>query len=69
MPNKVYDVLKWVVIVVMPAFITFYGVLGNTLGIPYTDVVLTIMAAFNTFLGTCTGISNVQYNKKRCDSE
>ena len=61
--NKVYDNLKWIALVFIPALITFYGVVGNVLNIPYTDVVLTIMGAFDVFLGSLLGISTAQYNK------
>lgn len=61
--NKVYDILKWVALVFIPALITFYGVVGNVLNIPYTDVVLTIMGAFDVFLGSLLGITSAQYNK------
>lgn len=63
MSNKVYDVLKWVALVFIPSLITFYGVVGNVLNIPYTEVVLTIMGAFNVFMGSLLGISNMQYKK------
>ena len=61
--NKVYDILKWIALVFIPALITFYGVVGNVLNIPYTDVVLTIMGAFDVFMGSLLGISSAQYNK------
>ena len=61
--NKVYDILKWVALVFIPALITFYGVVGNVLNIPYTDVILTIMGAFDVFLGSLLGITSAQYNK------
>ena len=61
--NKVYDILKWIALVFIPALITFYGVVGNVLNIPYTDVVLTIMGAFDVFMGSLLGISTAQYNK------
>lgn len=64
MSNRTYDILKWVCMVFIPAFITFYGVLGNTLAIPYTDIVMTILGAFDTFLGALLGISNINYNKE-----
>lgn len=64
MSNKVYDVLKWITLIFLPALITFYGVIGNTCNIPYTKVVLTIATAFTTFLGTCIGISNYNYKKE-----
>ena len=61
--NKVYDIVKWVDLVFIPALIVFYGVIGNTLNIPYTDIVLTIMGAFDVFLGSLLGITSAQYNK------
>lgn len=64
MSNRTYDILKWICMVFIPAFITFYGVFGNTLAIPYTDIVMTILGAFDTFLGALLGISNINYNKE-----
>lgn len=61
--NNVYDILKWIDLVFIPALIVFYGVIGNTLNIPYTDIVLTIMGAFDVFLGSLLGITSAQYNK------
>lgn len=65
MNNKVYDILKWIVIVFLPALITFSGIVMNTLNFQYTDIVLTIATAFNTFLGTILGISNINYQKNK----
>ena len=64
MSNKIYDVLKWIALVFIPALITFYGVIGNVLNIPYTEIVLTIMGAFDVFMGSLLGISTAQYNKR-----
>ena len=64
LPQKVYEILRWVVIVVIPAAITLYGVIGNTCNIPYTEVVLTIAGAVDVFLGTVFGISKLAYDNK-----
>lgn len=64
MSNKTYDILKWIALVFLPAFTTFYGVVANAVGIPYTEIVLTILAAFDTFLGSLLGVSNYQYKKE-----
>lgn len=64
MSNKTYDILKYVAQIILPALTTFYGVIGSTLNIPYTQEVITIAVAFDTFLGTCLGISSANYNKK-----
>ena len=61
MSNKVYDNLKKFCLVWRPALTTFYGVLGATLNIPYTQEVITIAIAFDTMLGTILGISSKKY--------
>lgn len=61
MSNRVYDILKWCVITVIPALITLYGVIGTTCGIPHTNEVITIASAVDACLGTCLGISSVNY--------
>ena len=64
MSDKVYDILKYVALIGIPAVLTFYGVVGATLNIPYTQEVLTIGAAFDTMLGTLLGISNANFKKE-----
>jgi len=64
MSDKLYDKLKWTALVALPALTTFYGVVGATCNIPYTQETLTIAVAFDTMLGTMLGISNSVYKKK-----
>lgn len=61
--NKIYDILKWFTMIALPAITTFYGVVGTTCNIPYTETVLTIASAFDVMLGTMLGVSNRNYNK------
>lgn len=62
--NRVFDTLKWISLVFLPALITFVGVVLNVLEVGNAEVILTIAIAFNTFLGSILGISNVNYNMK-----
>ena len=64
MSNKVYDILKWVAIVFLPALTTFVGVVLTSLDIGNSEVVLTIMTGFATFLGAILGVSNINYKKQ-----
>lgn len=61
MNKKTYEILKWVQRIVIPALITFYGVLGATLNIPATETVLTIAGAFDVMLGSILGIDSAKY--------
>ena len=63
-PKGVYEWLRWLISIVIPAAIVLYGVIGSTLNIPHTEVVLTIAGAVDTFLGTIFGISKIAYDKK-----
>ena len=60
--NQVYDILKWGLIIFIPAVITLIGSLGQIYGFDTEKIVLTI-SAISTFLGVITGISNYNYNK------
>lgn len=62
--NETYDLLKWIVQVFLPAFITFAGVVGQTMGWANTDTFMTLVGAFTLFLGTLLGISNSNYKKE-----
>jgi hypothetical protein len=61
--NQVYDILKYVVLIALPAIITFTNIVGVQLGYDMTTTIV-ILTAFNTLLGTLIGISSVKYNKE-----
>lgn len=63
-PDKIYDVLKWVVIIVMPAVATLYAALSAVWGWPYSEEVVTSITAVDTFLGAVLCISAANYNKE-----
>ena len=67
MSNKVYDVLKWIAMVVLPAIATLYFALAGIWGFPYGEASVGTITAVDTFLGALLGISSVQYNKKKAD--
>ena len=60
--NKLYKILKWSLMIFIPALLTLIGTLGQIYGFDTEKIVLTI-SAISTFLGVITGISNYNYNK------
>ena len=60
--NKVYDILKWVLFIFVPAFNVLLGTLGTIYGFETETIILTI-DAIALFLGTIVGISNYNYKK------
>lgn len=65
--NKVYDVLKWVTMIVLPALATAYVGLASIWAWPYADEVAKTTAVVCTLLGALLGISTAQYNKEHGD--
>lgn len=62
-PNKVYDILKWVCMVGLPALATLWFALGKIWGFPYLAEIEATIIAIDTFLGAVLGISSINYNK------
>ena len=60
LPDKVYDIMKCMVLCVIPALTTFYCVCDKVFGLGYAEIVATISAALCTCLGTILGISTAQ---------
>ena len=62
--NKMYDILKWVTMICIPAVTTAYVGLSAVWGWPYATEVAKTSAVICTLLGALLGISTAQYNKK-----
>lgn len=63
LPDKIYNILKWVTMIVLPALATAYVGLAAIWGWPYADEVAKTTAVICTLLGALLGISTAQYNK------
>jgi len=64
MSNKVYDVLKYIALVVLPALGTLYFALAKIWGFPYGAEIVGTITAVDAFLGALLQISTDQYNKQ-----
>lgn len=65
--NKVYDILKWVALICIPAIVTFLSVVLGVLEVdPKTiNIIVTIIAAVGTLIGSLIGVSTSAYNKNK----
>ena len=63
MNNKVYDVLKFIAQIVLPALATLYFGLAQIWSLPYAEAIVGTFAVVDAFLGTIHGISTYNYNK------
>ena len=64
MSNKLYDVLKWIAMIVLPAIGTAYAGLAIIWGFPFGEQILGTIGILETFLGAVLQISSSQYKKK-----
>jgi hypothetical protein len=67
--SNVYDILKWVVMIVIPALTTAYVGLSAIWGFPYAEEIAKTSAVICTLLGALLGISTAQYNKDKPPQE
>lgn len=63
MNNRVYDVLKWIAMILLPAIGTLYFALAGIWNFPCAEQVVGTITAIDTFLGVVLGISSAQYKK------
>lgn len=65
LPNKIYEVLRWLVAVFLPALGVFFSTLAEAWhwNLP-TEAILATLSAVELFLGAIFGISKVIYDLK-----
>lgn len=61
MSNDVYDVLKYIAQIVLPALGTFYFALAGIWGLPFAEQIVGTITAVDTFLGVLLKISSDNY--------
>ena len=63
MSNKVYDALKFIAQILLPAIGTLYFALARIWDLPYAEQIVGTITAVDAFLGALLGISTLQYKK------
>lgn len=64
--DKIYEILKWVALIALPALATLVSVvlpLWNICDESMTTAVVGTITAVSTFLGTLLGVSTMKYRK------
>ncbi len=63
-PNRLYDVLKWLAMLFLPALAVLVRTIFQIWGLPYGNEISATIVAVNCFLGAILGISNISYIRK-----
>ena len=61
MSNKVYDILKYVALIVLPALAVFYSTLSTIWGLPFHDAIPDTIMAVDLLLGALLKVSSDHY--------
>ena len=64
MSDKLYDVLKWVAMLFLPALAVLVRTVFAIWNIPYGEEISMTIVAINAFLAACLGISSANYRKE-----
>ena len=62
--NRMYDVLKWVAILFLPALAILIRTVFAIWQIPLGDQISATIIAIQVFLGAILGVSTLNYNKE-----
>lgn len=61
MTKKLYDILKWLALVGLPAVAAFVAVLFPVWGLPNAEKLVATIAASNVLLGTLVGVQGIKH--------
>ena len=67
--DKLYDILKWVAIICLPALGTLYHALSGLWDLPYSAEIVGTISAVTTCLGIMLGISTAEYHKSQKEED
>lgn len=59
--NEMYDTLKYIALIVLPALATLYFGLSKIWGLPYGEEIVGTIACIDTFMGALLQISTDKY--------
>lgn len=69
LPDKIYDIMKWIVILLLPALGTLYFALSQIWDLPMGEEVVGSLSAITVFLGSILSISTHEYTKRSKEEE
>lgn len=64
LPDRVYDWLKWVALICLPALSTFYGIIADIWNLPYGEQIPRTLTAIGLLIGALIGISQINISKE-----
>lgn len=69
MSNKVYNVLKYISVIVVPALVLLVNTIGQIWNLGHTTEISATISAIGVFLGALIQISSAKYNKAQNNTD
>lgn len=69
LPDKAYEILKWVALIALPAVAWLVGAVGPQCGLPHCGEIVTTINAVGVFVGDLIGVSQLTATKPDDDSD
>lgn len=69
LPDKAYEILKWVALIALPAVAWLVGAVGPQCGLPHCGEIVTTINAVGVFVGALIGVSQLTATKPDDDSD
>lgn len=63
MSDRMYDCLKWIAQILLPAIGTLYFALAQIWNFPYAEQIVGSITALDAFLGAILGVSTAVYKR------
>lgn len=60
--NAIYDKLKWIALILLPALAALYVAIAKYWNLPYPEAISGTIMAIDAFLGAILQISSKNYN-------
>ena len=61
LPGRVYDILKWLALIALPAVAWLVGAVGPQWGLPHCGELVTTINAIGLFVGALIGVSQLSF--------
>lgn len=60
LPDRVYDALKWLALIALPAIAVFAQAVGPAWGLPQVDQIVETLDALGVLIGALIGVSEIK---------
>ena len=67
LPDKVYNILKWICLIALPAIAVFYFTISKIWGLPFGAEIPATINAVAVLIGALIGISQHNLNKEETE--